>query len=71
MFELYSFWTWIPVFLAASVAAQGASESPHTNAMVSLLAFGTIAIGGIGSVWGGFARPIGVDVSDWSCKQWR
>ena len=23
MFELYSFWTWIPLFIAASVAAQG------------------------------------------------
>jgi MFS family permease len=55
MFELYSFWTWIPVFLGASVAAQGVAASSHTNAMVSLLAFGTIAIGGIGSVWGGLA----------------
>jgi hypothetical protein len=54
MFELYSFWTWIPAFLAASVAAQhsGAAPSP---AVVSLAAFGTIAIGGIGCVWGGIA----------------
>ena len=49
MFELYSFWTWIPAFLAASAARHGGS-SP---AAVSLAAFGTIAIGGAGCVWGG------------------
>jgi len=49
MFELYSFWTWIPVFLAASAAARG-TASP---AAVSLSAFGTIAVGGLGCVWGG------------------
>jgi MFS family permease len=49
MFELYSFWTWIPVFLAASAAARG-TTSP---AAVSLAAFGTIAVGGLGCVWGG------------------
>src|SRR5678815_4526610 len=27
MFELYSFWTWIPLFLAASVAAQHGSTA--------------------------------------------
>jgi MFS family permease len=55
MFELYSFWTWIPVFLGASVAAQGVTKSSRTDAMVSLLAFATIAIGGAGCVWGGLA----------------
>lgn len=55
MFELYSFWTWIPAFIAASVAAEGQASSAHTNAMVSLVAFGTIAIGGIGCVWGGLS----------------
>jgi MFS family permease len=49
MFELYSFWTWIPAFLAASAAARGRG-SP---AGVSLAAFGTIAVGGLGCVWGG------------------
>lgn len=50
MFELYSYWTWIPAFLAASaVAAGGASASD-----VYLLAFGTIAVGGVGCVWGGW-----------------
>jgi MFS family permease len=51
MFELYPFWTWIPSFLAASVGAQ--RGSPHASAMVSLLAFGAIAVGGPGCLWGG------------------
>jgi MFS family permease len=53
MFELYAFWTWIPAFLAASVAAStgGRFRAPR---LISLLAFCTIAIGGAGSVWGGF-----------------
>jgi len=57
MFELYSFWTWIPLFLAASVAAQqGGSANSLSNAgLVSVVAFGTIAIGGVGCVWGGLA----------------
>ncbi len=52
MFELYAFWTWIPAFLAASVAASagGRYRAPR---FISLLAFATIAIGGFGSVWGG------------------
>jgi MFS family permease len=49
MFELYSFWTWIPAFLAASAARHGG----YTAAAVSLAAFGTIAVGGAGCVWGG------------------
>ena len=52
MFELYAFWTWIPAFLAASVAVNtgGRVRDPR---LISLLAFTTIAIGGLGSVWGG------------------
>src|SRR3954469_773690 len=51
MFELYAFWTWIPFFLGASVAARrGVFRGPR---LISLLAFTTIAIGGAGSVWGG------------------
>lgn len=48
MFELYSYWTWIPLFLAASAVTRGTSLK-----LISLLAFGTIAIGGFGCVWGG------------------
>jgi MFS family permease len=50
MFELYAFWTWIPSFLAASIAA---SEKVRAPRLISLFAFTTIAIGGAGSVWGG------------------
>jgi MFS family permease len=54
MFELYSFWTWIPVFLAASEAARAASGQAASSAgAVSLLSFAVIAIGGLGCVWGG------------------
>jgi MFS family permease len=49
MFELYSFWTWIPAFLAASAARHGG----YSADVVSLAAFGTIAVGGAGCVWGG------------------
>jgi MFS family permease len=55
MFELYSFWTWIPLFIIASVAAEGAAVTPHVRSLEALLAFGTIAIGGAGCVWGGLA----------------
>jgi MFS family permease len=55
MFELYSFWTWIPLFIAASEAAEGVAASHRVDARVSLIAFGTIAIGGLGCVWGGLA----------------
>ena len=50
MFELYSFWTWIPAFIGASIVEERGSASP---ALASLIAFGTIAVGGLGCVWGG------------------
>jgi MFS family permease len=53
MFELYSFWTWIPAFIAASVASQEIATGHGVEARVSLIAFGTIAVGGFGCVWGG------------------
>ncbi|MFN8580132.1 MAG: MFS transporter [Gemmatimonadaceae bacterium] len=51
MFELYSFWTWIPAFMGASLAASGRTGT--TAGIVSAASFGAIAIGGAGCVWGG------------------
>jgi MFS family permease len=52
MFELYSFWAWIPAFLAASAAASG---QLHNEATLALTTFAVIAIGAAGCVWGGVA----------------
>lgn len=52
MAELYSYWTWIPAFLAASAAAHAGAEAAKAP-WVGVLAFATIAIGGVGCVWGG------------------
>ena len=48
MLELYSYWVWIPAFITASVADMGVSAST-----ASLLAFGAIAVGAVGCIWGG------------------
>jgi len=55
MFELYSFWAWIPAFLAASAVAHAASAGTGAPdfRVVSLISFGVIAFGGAGCVWGG------------------
>lgn len=53
MAELYSYWTWIPAFLAASVAASPFALTPPHAPGVSVLAFAVIAVGGAGCVWGG------------------
>jgi MFS family permease len=55
MFELYSAWTWLPVFVAASAAAAGWPNDPRTASTVSAVSFAAIAVGGIGCVWGGLA----------------
>jgi MFS family permease len=52
MFELYSFWTWIPAFLAASALATGRLPNDRT---LALTVFFVIAFGAAGCVWGGLA----------------
>ena len=53
MFELYSAWTWLPVFVAASTTAAGMTGGAAHDSLASAIAFAAIAIGGIGCVWGG------------------
>ncbi len=58
MFELYSYWTWIPLFISESLIAEGFKASPTTSSLASLVAFTAIAIGGIGCVWGGLVADV-------------
>lgn len=53
MAELYSYWTWIPAFLLAHEIARSGGASAGVSGSVSALAFGVIAIGGLGCIWGG------------------
>src|SRR4051812_9538589 len=62
MFELYAFWTWIPFFFGASVAARGGVfRGPR---LISLLAFPPTPAGGGGGGWGGRSiRGPGLDLA--------
>ena len=53
MTELYSYWTWIPAFVAASVARDAHALTAPSSPAVAVLSFGVIAVGGVGCVWGG------------------
>lgn len=53
MAELYSYWTWIPAFVAASAAGDAHALTAPASPGVAVLSFGVIAVGGIGCVWGG------------------
>ena len=53
MTELYAYWTWIPAFVAASIAASPHAVAPLATRASSLIGFAIIAVGGAGCVWGG------------------
>jgi MFS family permease len=51
MWELYAAWTWLPAFIAASLAAS--RRGVDSTSTASAVAFAALAIGGLGCVWGG------------------
>lgn len=55
MWELYAAWTWLPAFIAASVAARDPHAGAAGESAASAVAFAALAVGGAGCVWGGVA----------------
>jgi MFS family permease len=55
MWELYAAWTWLPAFIAASMAARDPGAGARADSAASALAFAALAVGGLGCVWGGLA----------------
>jgi MFS family permease len=55
MWELYAAWSWLPAFIAASVAAREPGAGARGQSVASAVAFAALAVGGIGCVWGGLA----------------
>ena len=53
MTELYAYWTWIPAFVAASIAHSPHAVAPAATRISSLVGFAIIAVGGAGCIWGG------------------
>ena len=54
MIELYAAWTWLPAFIAASIALSGVEPTGSAGeSIASAVAFAALAIGGAGCVWGG------------------
>ena len=53
MAELYSYWTWIPAFIAASVVGDAHALTAPSSPAIAALSFGVIAVGGAGCIWGG------------------
>ena len=55
MWELYAAWTWLPAFVAASVAARDPGAGARGESVASAVSFAAIAVGGLACVWGGLA----------------
>ncbi len=53
MTELYAYWTWIPAFVAASIAQSVHAVAPAATRSSAIIGFAIIAVGGVGCVWGG------------------